>query len=314
MLMRIKKYILAAAVATCVGAHAQYDPAYTHYWMMEPSFNAATVGKDDKLNITAAYSMQMTGFRHAPKTMYAAADMPLIIFRKRHGIGLLFQNDEIGLFSHKRFTAQYAFHWEKLFGGRLSFGLQADLLSEQFDGTKADVEDTNDPAIPTTKVTGSKVDMSGGIYYKHKNWYAGFSVLHILGPTVMLGQTNEMKIDRTYYLTGGYNIKLRNPFISIHPTVLCMYDGSNFRANVGGRVELNRDRKSLFAGATYSPQHSAALFIGGLFHGMNLSYSYEAYTSMPDLKSGAHEIIIKYQMDLNLYKKGRNRHKSVRFL
>ena len=96
--------------------------------MMEPSFNAATVGKDDKLNITAAYSMQMTGFRHAPKTMYAAADMPLIIFRKRHGIGLLFQNDEIGLFSHKRFTAQYAFHWEKLFGGRLSFGLQADLL------------------------------------------------------------------------------------------------------------------------------------------------------------------------------------------
>ena len=86
MLMRIKKYILAAAVATCVGAHAQYDPAYTHYWMMEPSFNAATVGKDDKLNITAAYSMQMTGFRHAPKTMYAAADMPLIIFRKRHGI------------------------------------------------------------------------------------------------------------------------------------------------------------------------------------------------------------------------------------
>ena len=221
--MRIKKYILAAAVATCVGAHAQYDPAYTHYWMMEPSFNAATVGKDDKLNITAAYSMQMTGFRHAPKTMYAAADMPLIIFRKRHGIGLLFQNDEIGLFSHKRFTAQYAFHWEKLFGGRLSFGLQADLLSEQFDGTKADVEDTNDPAIPTTKVTGSKVDMSGGIYYKHKNWYAGFSVLHILGPTVILGQTNEMKIDRTYYLTGGYNIKLRNPFISIHPTVLCMY-------------------------------------------------------------------------------------------
>ena len=42
--MRIKKYILAAAVATCVGAHAQYDPAYTHYWMMEPSFNAATDG------------------------------------------------------------------------------------------------------------------------------------------------------------------------------------------------------------------------------------------------------------------------------
>lgn len=313
--MRKKLYILTiVTVLAGISVCAQYDPAYTHYWMMEPSFNPAAAGSDDKLNITAVYSMQMTGFENAPKTMYAAVDMPIIAFRKRHGIGLLFQNDELGLFSHKRFTAQYSFHWEKLFGGRLSFGAQADLLSEQFDGTKADVEDTNDPAIPTSKVNGSKIDMSGGLYYRHKNWYAGFSVLHILAPTVTLGQTNKFSIDRTYYLTGGYNIKLRNPFISIRPTVLCMYDGSDFRANIGGRVELNRDKKSLFAGATYSPEHSAALFIGGLFHGVNLSYSYEAYTSMPDLKSGAHEIVIKYQMDLNIYKKGRNRHKSVRYL
>ena len=137
---------------------------------------------------------------------------------------------------------------------------------------------------------------------------------HILSPTVMLGETNELKIDPVYYLTGGYNIKLRNPLITIHPTVLCMYDGSDFRANISGRVELHDDNKKLFAGATYSPQHSAAAFVGGLFHGITVSYSYEAYTSMPDLKSGAHEIVLQYRLDMNLYKKGRNRHKSVRYL
>ena len=258
--------------------------------------------------------MQMTGFRNAPKTMFASADMPFIVLKKRNGVGLLFQNDALGLFSHKKFSAQYAFHIEKFFGGRVSIGAQADLLAEEFDGTKADVETSNDPAIPTTKVTGSKVDMSAGLFYRRKSWYVGASMAHILSPTVMLGETNELKIDPVYYLTGGYNIKLRNPLITIHPAVLCMYDGSDFRANISGRVELHDDNKKLFAGATYSPQHSAAAFVGGLFHGITVSYSYEAYTSMPDLKSGAHEIVLQYRLDMNLYKKGRNRHKSVRYL
>lgn len=312
----LKKLLISFVLtfATCIAVRGQYDPEYTHFWMMETSFNPAAAGNEDALNITGAYSMQMTGFRNAPKTMFASADMPFIVLKKRNGVGLLFQNDALGLFSHKKFSAQYAFHIEKFFGGRLSIGAQADLLAEEFDGTKADVETSNDPAIPTTKVTGSKVDMSAGLFYRRKSWYVGASMAHILSPTVMLGETNELKIDPVYYLTGGYNIKLRNPLITIHSAVLCMYDGSDFRANISGRMELHDDNKKLFAGATYSPQHSAAAFVGGLFHGITVSYSYEAYTSMPDLKSGAHEIVLQYRLDMNLYKKGRNRHKSVRYL
>lgn len=313
MLKRLLTFFILIDAAVAV--RAQYDPEFTHFWMMETSFNPAAAGKEDALNIVGAYSMQMTGFKNAPKTMYASADMPFIVFKKqRNGVGLTFLNDELGLFSHKRFSAQYAFYINRLFGGRLSIGAQADLISETFDGTGADVETTGDPAIPTTKVTGSKVDMSAGLMYRHKRWYAGLSMLHILSPTVMLGETNEINIDPTCYFTAGYNIALRNPLLSIHPAVLCRYDGSIFRADISGRIELKSDTKKLFAGASWSPENSASLFVGGLFHGVTLSYSYEAYTSMPDLKSGAHEIILKYDLDLNLYKKGRQRHKSVRYL
>lgn len=312
--MRKKLLFTLALLSAFAVGRAQYDPEYSHYWMMRTSFNPAAAGEEDALNILGVYSMQMTGFTHAPKTMYASADMPFVVLRKRNGVGLLFQNDELGLFSHKRFSLQYAFYTGRIFGGHLSIGAQADLLSEEFDGTKADVETTNDPAIPTTKVTGSKVDMSAGLMYRHKRWYAGVSMLHVLSPTVTLGETNELKIDPAYYFTAGYNIKLRNPLITIHPAVLCSYQGGDFRANVSGRVELHSDEKKLFAGGTYSPEHSATLFVGGLFHGVTVSYSYEAYTSMPDLKSGAHEILLNYRLDLNLYKKGRNRHKSVRYL
>ena len=67
---------------------AQYDVSFAHYWAMEPSFNPATVGKEAKLNVAAAYAIQMAGFEHNPNTMYAAADMPFVLLRAYHGVGL----------------------------------------------------------------------------------------------------------------------------------------------------------------------------------------------------------------------------------
>ena len=76
---------------------------------MEPSFNPAAVGKDSKLNVAVAYNMSLVGFTHSPKTMYAAADMPFYAIGSYHGVGLQLVNDEIGLFSHKKLAAQYAY-------------------------------------------------------------------------------------------------------------------------------------------------------------------------------------------------------------
>ena len=45
-----------------------------------------------------------------------------------------------------------------------------------------------------------------------------------------------------------------------------------------------------------------------------LGYSYEIYTSAISAKNGSHELFVGYQTELNLYKKGRNLHKTVRLL
>ena len=317
MLRKSLLFVLTVWLSTTI-VHAQYDPSFNHYWMMEPEFNPAATGNLQKLRIMGVYSMQMTGFTNAPRTMYAAADLPIYFLKNYHGIGAMFMNDEIGLFSHKRFSLQYS-QQHRLWGGKISAGLQADLVSESFDGTKLDLEESNDPAFPTSKVDGTAFDMAVGIYYTARRWYAGLSMQHVLSPKVTLGQEqnkqNELKIDPTYYFTAGYNIKLRSPFITIHPSVLCKYDGTDFRADITGRLEYRHDKKCLYGGLGYSPSHSITAFVGGLFHGVNVGYAYEAYTSMPSLTSGnTHEIIISYQMDLNLYKKGKNLHKSVRFL
>ena len=180
---------------TAVGMRAQQDVSFGHYWAMEPSFNPASVGKEDKLNVAVAYAMQFAGFENNPKTMYAAGDMPFYLLNAYHGVGLQLLNDEIGLFSHKRLGVQYAYK-KQLFGGRLSVGVEANILSEGFDGSKAVMpeEDNSDPAIPKSDVKGTGVDFGAGIYYTHKNWYVGVSAMHLNSPTVELGETNELEV------------------------------------------------------------------------------------------------------------------------
>ena len=308
-------FLLAAFVA--VGgnytAQAQQEPVFAHYWDLEAQYNPAAVGRTPELNINAAFQSHASGFEDAGSTMYAGADMAFQIGNTRHGVGALFMRDEIGLFAHQRFALQYAYHL-KLFGGILSIGASLDMLNEKIDGSKADLGDANDPAFPSSELSGSKFDVSAGIYYLHGPWYGGIAALHLTMPTVYLGETNELKVKSLYNLVAGYNIKTRNPLFTIVPSTMLRFDGSQFRADLTGRLQYARDKKRLYGGASYSPQHSVTLFVGGRFHGVDLSYSYEANTSGMGIESGHLEVTLGYRMDLNLGKKGKNKHQSVRFL
>lgn len=292
---------------------AQYDPYFSHYWGMEPSFNPAAVGKEEKINVAAAYAMSLVGFENNPRTLYAGADMPFRFIGAIHGVGASFMKDDIGLFSHKKFAIQYAYQ-HKLLGGKIAAGINIGLLSEAFDGSGVDVEESDDPALPSSEVTGTGLDLGLGLYYIHKQWYAGISVLHLNSPTIEIGETSSFDIDATYYLTGGYNIKLRNPFLQIQPSILAMTDGLDYRVDITARVKYTNEKKNLYAGLAYSPTNSFTVLIGGDFHGVSLGYSYEVYTSAISIGNGSHELFIGYQTDINLGKKGKNKHKSVRFL
>ena len=145
VLRRLVVFIVALSALTA--ARAQYDPSFSHYWAMETSFNPAAAGKESKLNVAGAYNMTLTGFENNPRTMYIAADMPLSLLGGLHGVGLQLMNDDIGLFSHKRLGAQYAYK-HKLLGGTISIGVQAGLLNEKFDGSKVDLDEESDPVPP----------------------------------------------------------------------------------------------------------------------------------------------------------------------
>lgn len=315
--MRMKRLLwIAIALLSPLLAKAQYDVAFSNYWALQSYYNPAVSGLDGQLDVQGAYSLQLVGFEHAPATMYVGVDLPLFFFGPRHGVGIGFLNDNVGLFSNKKIYLQYAYH-QPLWGGRLSAGVRPGFLSESFDGSKVDVEDTGDPVFASGQVNGSGFDLDAGLRYTYKNrWYVGLSAMHCLSPTVRLGddKVHQVNIDPEFYATAGYTINLRRPEFKVYTSGILRTNLQAWRGDLTARLAYNGEKIRLYGGLAYSPTVSVGLLLGTTFHGINIGYSYEMYTGGIGALHGTHEIILGYQTDLNLFKKGKNRHQSVRLL
>lgn len=306
--------VLTAVLAlVSLDSGAQYDPYFSHYFDMQPSFNPAAAGKSPKLNITGTYAMSLAGFENAPQTAFISGDMPFVALKNIHGAGLQLMSDKLGLFSHQRISLQYALR-KRLGGGWLSVGVQPGIITEKFNGSSVDLNDDSDPVFSKSDINGNAFDLGVGIYYSRNNWYAGISAQHLTAPTVLLGETNELKIDGTYYLTGGMDFQLPNPLLKVGTSAVVRTDGVAYRGDITGRLIYNYQGRMFYAGATYSPTNSVTALVGGQFQGVIIAYSFEMFTNGIDFRNGSHEIFVGYQMDVNLSKKGKNRHQTTRTL
>ena len=84
--MYIKKWILALCVALgSIGAQAQFDTHFTHYWALQGYYNPAVAGLSGRLNLYGTYAMQMAGYTNAPATMLVGADMVLPTEKRNQG-------------------------------------------------------------------------------------------------------------------------------------------------------------------------------------------------------------------------------------
>ena len=312
--MNIKKTILALLVAlSAVTAQAQFDTHFTHYWALQGYYNPAVAGLSGRLNMYGTYAMQMAGYTNAPTTMLVGADMVLPTTKKNQAVSANLYNESIGLFTNQRLFAGYAYRFN-LWNGRMAMGVSAGSLEQKFDGSKVEAEEGNDDAFPSSGIDGMGLDLTAGIHYAHRLFYAGISVMHLTAPTIELGETNEIKIDRTYYFSGGGNIQLKNPLLSIQPTLQLMTDLQSWRADVTVRGTYTYDEKRYYAGLTYSPMTSVAILLGGEINSVSFGYAYEIFTSGVGLIHGSHDLYVGYVMDIDLFKKGNNKHKSIRIL
>lgn len=306
--------LLCLLLFPAMPGRAQFDARFSQYWAVPGYYHASEAGASGKLNIYGAYGMQLMEFDHAPRLMCAGADMPFRLFGRQHGVGAGFFNEGIGLFRNQRFWLQYAYRW-KVRRTTFSAALQAGMLSSSFDPDGLNLGDEEeDPAFPSTEESGRGVDLGVSFSLRHPRFFASLSGQHLTAPRLSLGEEGSLKVNPALYFTGGYNIQTRNPLIKIQPSCHLQTDFHSTRLDVTGRLFYTWRERTLTGGLGYSPDTSVTFSLGLEVKSLSVGYAYELFTSTIGAASGSHDIVVSYALDLNVFKKNRNLHKSVRIL
>lgn len=317
--MGIKRKLVFTLLLICTryAAMAQYDVHFTHWWNVESFYNPAALNRNGLMNITGSFAAQMTGYEHAPTSMYFGADAALPTEKKQAAAGVSLFNESIGLFSSSNLSgnASYMFFLGK---GRLNIGLKAGLISQEFNGSGVQAEVSNDPAFPAQKEKGTALDLGFGLMYDRGPLQVGLGAMHLNSPHLEFGKSggkrSEMDISPMLILSGQYNIRLENPLLSVQPGIFCMSDLAQTRVDMTVRGTYEYDQSLYYAGLTYSPMTSVTFLLGGKYRGVLIGYAYELFTQGVGYLNGSHDLLATYSKEVNFFTRGRNAHKSIRYL
>lgn len=315
----MKRHILALLVilAPCLKVSSQYDVHFTHFREMENFYNPAAMNRDSRLNAVMSFSMQMAGYTHAPVSLYAGASSRLPFGRGRHSASLSLFNENIGLFESQRMAFDYAYKIG-IGKGWLNIGFQAGVMSQTFNGQDVVAKDGGDPAFPNGNGKGTGADLGAGLFYMYGDLYLGASCQHLNSPHIEFGKPDAaqsyMDIGPTYYIQGGYNIKTKSPLFEIQPCFMLASDLQSLRADVQAKAVYRYEKFDMYGGLTWSRGTSWTVLLGGTCGNLTVGYAYEMFTRGVGMANGSHDLLVNWKKDVDFFKKGRNSHKSVRYL
>ncbi len=295
---------------------AQNDAQTSMYWATPTLYNPATAGSDSALHVTAFDRMQWVGVEGAPQTFFVSVDAPFRLFRKRLGAGISVLNDQAGLFKTTYVNVQFDYSMH-LLGGRLALGLQPGFVNQSFSGgdvsiPSGDAWDPRDTSIPSSDVSGKGFDLGLGIYFERGYWYGGLSAQHLNATEIELADYAYSQLETTYYFHAGGNIPVKRTLFVLQPSVLVKTTFQFTQCDFSFRVRWN---DKFFGGVSYRPADAVVVMVGADIGSVRLGYAYDIGISRFGMASGgSHEIMAGWTMPIELEKKTKHGHKSIRIL
>jgi len=286
---------------------AQQDAKVSHYMYNTMLFNPAFAGSSNDVCATLINRQQWKGFAGAPKTSTLTLEGIIRPFKKKSGLGLIINSDNIG--NHKQFNGKIAYSYhKKIWNGQLFTGLNMGLFNQEVTPNTKFPESTE--VLYDQDAIGMVFDMDMGTYYKSEKYYLSFSVTHLNQPTFNFERNAiNPSLKRHYFLTGGYNLSLESAFIDVLPTFMIKSDGADTQISISTNVTYN---KKFWGGVSYSG-FDALIFMAGLElkNGIKFGYAYDV--NLTALRKATHEVYINYCFNLTRDRMPQN-YKSVRFL
>lgn len=314
--MKIKIFVIFILFTIgLIPVYGQWDAQISQYWRIKNYYNPSFLGETNSIENVLLHRRQWVGVPNAPVTSMASFNMPFNFLDKQHAFGLLVVNEKIGLFSNTTTSGQYAYKFKFKRNRSLNVGLQGSMANISFDAAKIHIptspyHDPQDPAKPTGG-EDKVFDLGLGLSWLTPKYYVGFSVMHLWDPKFDLDETHSSYIARTYYLIGGYNIKMSNPLIELQPSALIKSDAVVTQVDLTAKVEYN---KMFNGGISWRMDDGLVFLLGVRIKNIEAGYSYDLSTSaIAKVSSGSHELFLRYIIPLEK-KKEMGGQKSVRIL
>ena len=306
--MKLKFYaFVLLMIGIVTGLQAQQDPMYSQYMFNQQVLNPAYVGSWGYMTSTMLYRKQWSGMNGAPQTGSFSFHTPSQ--NDRHGFGMSFVNDRIGVAQTNGLSAAYAFRIHLSQNARLALGLQGsvDNYRANFGGVRtASVIDPssnpNDPAFNGNSVNLWKPNAGAGIFFHTKYFYAGASTPRlILHPLTNNEATSSASMSRHFFFTTGVVIGKDDAPVKFKPSILVKY-------SPGAPIQFDFNAHFLFVnriwvGASYRTEDAIVGMVQiQALQWLRFGYAFDYITSQINpYASASHEFMLG--VDLNFKRK-----------
>ncbi len=304
----IKIYIIILSVAFTLNLDAQQIPVTNQYIFNPYLYNPARAGENGFKNVNLSHRNQWADMPDSPISFMGTFDMG--IKDSNVGIGAMLFSDQLHLISNYGAMASYAYHipFSDDKTHRLSAGLSAGVLNQQFDFTNANVENEADVSILDRTDNTVNFDMAAGLNYHYKGLNVGVSVPQIFNSNLRYEETGnydnvDFTLERHFLISASYLMRFgASKAISLEPILLArkvsgipfQIDG-NLLVGYKDMVWLGGGYRSVNSASEAAAAHgSLALRVKERF---TLAYTYETVLgseARTDL-GNTHEFTIGYR-------------------
>jgi type IX secretion system PorP/SprF family membrane protein len=234
----MKKSIVSLLFATCASSvvHAQMGARIDQYYLDRSILIPAAIAHTDEGYFSTYYNKLFLDVPGAPQHTTINGVMPGS--NKNTAFGIFYMKENIAFSEMHNAYATYAYAFKLGSESKLSLGVSAGVLSQNFDATKAVYYDENDARINALMFSPPVVraDLRASIYFSSPLFYTGFSITRLPQPRFDYSYYNytasyELQSQANFLL--GFNAKIDEDF-TLQPSLnfgMYNWDYMYFQAN-----------------------------------------------------------------------------------
>ncbi len=312
---------VAFLILQSVDVHGQEDD-YTQYYVNLPTINAGFTGMDDFLDLKSgvregwnnfgiknnnlyltAYSTLNNSSRSGRRNNSLRVANPEVFdeiqnekqFRRRHGVGAMITNRNVGPYQSFGANINYAYHLPISRKLNVSLGARFGYTNQQINFSGLEVRDkVNDLFYQSLFETaqGSQntflIDFGTVIY--SKKFFLGLSSTNFLLQRLNGNQLFNLNQELRFRLQSG-TMLLVNPDFDLSPGFQIIY-AEGYDLQWAANLRL-RYKNLLSLGSAYGSNSRVSILLGLTAKNLSINYSYDIYTSeVSNFNVNTHELVM----------------------